>query len=196
MIQQMKEYQLALQYAVDKNYPDSLSKLREAATNIEQVVGSAHTQYHLFLYQRMASIQQMLGDINEVEGTFRRCVETAEKIYQPHKGTKGEDMSKIFMWQNNLLKFYLEYNVDQACDYGNELVQELQERLPKQDMVDLYFSTATALALQGSQLGEAETMYEQALAEIGEDQMTASLKPFLLNNLGVTHFHQFVEKSS
>ena len=192
----MKEYQLALQYAVDKNYPDSLSKLREAATNIEQVVGSAHTQYHLFLYQRMASIQQMLGDINEVEGTFRRCVETAEKIYQPHKGTKGEDMSKIFMWQNNLLKFYLEYNVDQACDYGNELVQELQERLPKQDMVDLYFSTATALALQGSQLGEAETMYEQALAEIGEDQMTASLKPFLLNNLGVTHFHQFVEKSS
>ena len=112
MIQQMKEYQEALQYAVDKKYPESLSKLSDAATNVESIVGSGHTQYHLFLYQRMASIQQMLGDVGQVESTFRRCVDTAEKIYQPHKGTKAEELSKIFMWQNNLLKFYLEYNVD------------------------------------------------------------------------------------
>ena len=63
-------------------------------------------------------------------------------------------------------------------------------------MADLYFSTATAYALQGSQLGEAEKLYEQALAVIGEDKAVQPLKPFLLNNLGVTHFHQFVEKSS
>ena len=93
--------------------------------------------YHLFLYQRIASIQQIIGDGPQVEETFKRCVETAEKIYQPHKGTKPEDVAKLFMWQNNLLKFYLEYNVDQACDYGNDLLSELSDRLSSKDLADL-----------------------------------------------------------
>ena len=46
-------------------------------------------------------------------------------MYPQHKGTKPEDVSKLFMWQNNLLKFYLDYNVDQACDYGNDLLNDL-----------------------------------------------------------------------
>jgi hypothetical protein len=58
----MKEYQEALQFAVDKKYPESLSRLQEALKVIEKTVGSAHTGYHLFLYQRMASIQQIIGD--------------------------------------------------------------------------------------------------------------------------------------
>jgi hypothetical protein len=85
----------------------------------------------------MASIQQIIGNGQEVENTFRRCVETAEKIYQIHKGAKPEDITKLFMWQNNLLKFYMEYNVDQACDYGNDLLSDLQERLSVQDLTDL-----------------------------------------------------------
>ena len=72
------------------------------------------------------------------------------------------------MWQNNLLKFYLDYNVDQACDYGNELISDLQDRLPTNDMIDLQFSLATGLALQGSQLTQAESLLETALSSISE----------------------------
>ncbi len=100
------------------------------------------------------------------------------------------------MWQNNLLKFYLEYNVDQACDYGNDLLSDLQDRLPSQDLSDLYFSLATALALQGSQLTEAESMFNLALNKLETDKTAQPMKPFLLNNLGVTHFYQFIEKST
>ena len=78
---------------------------------IDKTVGT-HTGYHLFLYQRMASVQQILGDGREMEAIWRKCVETAEKMYPQHKGTKPADVSKLFLWQNNLLKFYLDYNVD------------------------------------------------------------------------------------
>ena len=144
----------------------------------------------------MASIQQLIGDGREVEATWQKCVETAEKMYPQHKGTKPEDVSKLFMWQNNLLKFYLDYNVDQACDYGNDLLNDLQDRLPELDLVDLKFSTATALSLQGSQLNEAESLYETALEKLTGPNQKNHMKPFLLNNLGVTHFYQFIEKST
>ena len=67
------------------------------------------------------------------------------------------------MWQNNLLKFYLEYNVDQACDYGQDLLSELSDRLSPKDLADLQFSLATGLCLQGSQLNEAESLFNQAI---------------------------------
>jgi hypothetical protein len=35
MIQQMKEYQEALQYAVDKKFPESLEKLQESIKVVE-----------------------------------------------------------------------------------------------------------------------------------------------------------------
>ena len=143
----MKEYQEALQLAIDKKYPESLLKLNDAVKVVENAIGSQNTAYHLFLYQRMASIQQILGDGQSVETTFVKCVETAEKLYPQHKGTKPEDLSKVFMWQNNLLKFYLEYNVDQACDYGSELLSDLNDRLLPHDLVDLQFSLATGLSL-------------------------------------------------
>ena len=56
MIQQMKEYQEALQFAVDKRYPESLGKLEEAVKVVEQTTGTHYTPYHLFLFQRIASI--------------------------------------------------------------------------------------------------------------------------------------------
>jgi hypothetical protein len=100
------------------------------------------------------------------------------------------------MWQNNLLKFYLEYNVDQACDYGNDLLSDLQDRLPSQDLSDLLFSLATALSLQGSHLTDAESLFTQALTHLDSDKLSQPMKPFLLNNLGLTHFYQFIEKST
>jgi hypothetical protein len=95
----------------------------------------------------MASIHQLLRDGRQVEATWQKCVDTAEKMTPLHKGSKIEDVAKVFMWQNNLLKFYLDYNVDQACDYGRDLLGELEERLSSGDLVDLKFSTATALSL-------------------------------------------------
>jgi len=132
---------------MDKKYPESLGKLGEAIKVVESAIGSQSTAYHLFLYQRMASIHQILGDGPSVEQTFIKCVQTAESMHPQHKGTKPEDLSKVFMWQNNLLKFYLDYNVDQACDYGSELLSELDERLLPHDLVDLQFSLATGLSL-------------------------------------------------
>ena len=128
-----------------------------------------------------------------MEVIWRKCVETAEKMHPQHKGTKPADVAKLFLWQNNLLKFYLDYNVDQACSYGQELLDDLEDKLPAPELVDLKFSTATALSLQGSQLTEADSLYEAALAKI---EPSATMKPFLLNNLGVNHFYQFIEKST
>ena len=68
----------------------------------------------------MASIQQILGNINEVESQFKECVEMGKKLYPRNK----EDATKRFMWENNLMKFYLEYDVDKACDYGHDLLHD------------------------------------------------------------------------
>ncbi len=62
MIQQMKEYQEALQLAVDKRYAESLEKLNESMKVVEKATGTPFTVFHLFLYQRIASIQQIIGD--------------------------------------------------------------------------------------------------------------------------------------
>lgn len=39
-------------------------------------------------------------------------------------------------------------------------------------------------------------MFNQALEKLEGDKFTQPMKPFLLNNLGVTHFYQFIEKST
>ena len=48
------------------------------------------------------------------------------------------------MWQNNLLKFYIENDIDKACDYGSDLIHDYQEILPNNDLVDLKFSLAVS----------------------------------------------------
>jgi hypothetical protein len=49
--------------------------------------------------------------------------------------------------------------------------------------------------MQGSQLNEAESLFDSALANL-ENSKDQVMRPFLLNNLGVTHFYQFIEKST
>ena len=53
------------------------------------------------------------------------------------------------MWQNNLLKFYLEHDIAKAKDYSRELIHDLGNILPENDVCDLKFSLATAFALEG-----------------------------------------------
>ena len=44
---------------------------------VEQQVGP-NTNFHLFLYQKIASLQIIQRDLGSVEETFKRCVDVAE----------------------------------------------------------------------------------------------------------------------
>ena len=37
------------------------------------------------------------------------------------------------MWQNNLLKFYMEHDIEKAISYGSELSLETAQILPQTD---------------------------------------------------------------
>ena len=41
------------------------------------------------------------------------------------------------MWQNNLLKFYMENDIKKAIDYSKELIEEHGEILMPKDKCDL-----------------------------------------------------------
>ena len=45
----------------------------------------------------------VMQNLEGVENTFKKTVENAEK--QPP--LKGDKITSVFMWQNNLLKFYM-----------------------------------------------------------------------------------------
>ena len=59
------------------------------------------------------------------------------------------------MWQNNLLKFYLEHDIAKAADLSKELIADLGNILPEPDVGDLKFSLATAQALEGTDIESA-----------------------------------------
>lgn len=52
--------------------------MNHAITQIENQVGP-NTKYHLFLYQRIASLQLIMQDLDAVENTFFKQIEVAEK---------------------------------------------------------------------------------------------------------------------
>ena len=52
------------------------------------------------------------------------------------------------MWKNNLFKFYIDFDVDKACDYGEELLHDYNQILPNHELTDLKFS-----------LGVSQTLY-------------------------------------
>ena len=97
------------------------------------------------------------------------------------------------MWQNNLLKFYMEHDIDKAIRYGNELSDELGHILQEGDQDDLKFSIATSYALKGdlNHFDEAKTMFQECC-----ESMPATQKGFVLNNLGMLHFFNFVRMST
>lgn len=36
-----------------------------------------------------------------------------------------DQTANVFMWQNNLLKFYMEHDIDKAIAFGGELTEDL-----------------------------------------------------------------------
>ncbi|CDW76305.1 UNKNOWN [Stylonychia lemnae] len=187
IIQRMPSYQEALRFASETKYEESQKKLQETIDEIEGTLGDKNTLYHLYIYQRLASIQTILKEPYAVENTFKQCIETANKIFPKNK----EDASKRFMWKNNLFKFYIDFDIDKACDYGQELLHDYNQILPNHEVVDLKFSLGTSYCLQGTDLKQAQELLEESLA-ISGPEMTG----YIHNNLGINHFYQFVEKSS
>ena len=58
IIQEMPEYQKALKFATEQKYDEALGLLQDTIKNIEGVVGE-NTKFHLFLYQRIASLNMI-----------------------------------------------------------------------------------------------------------------------------------------
>ena len=95
------------------------------------------------------------------------------------------------MWQNNLLKFYLEHDVAKAIEFSKELIDELGNILPQSDVADVKFSLATAYAMEGKDVEASQATLKECL-EISPAQN----KGFILNNLGMTYFYRFVAMST
>lgn len=114
---------------------------------MEKQVGP-NTNFHLFLYQRIASLYLIQRQLPQVEETYQKCIEVAEKAKTPFS-KEADQTQSVFMWQNNLLKFYMEHDVMKAVNYGHELLDEVGEILPKAESSDLSFSLGTSYALKG-----------------------------------------------
>jgi len=54
---------------------------------------------------------------------FKRSIQVAENSKE--KLSKSLDQTQtVFMWQNNLLKFYMENDIDKAIDFAKDLIDE------------------------------------------------------------------------
>lgn len=97
------------------------------------------------------------------------------------------------MWQNNLLKFYIENDIEKAISYGTELIEEVSQILPKEDQDDLKFSVATSHALKGNleNFEQVTTMFMECA-----ESMAPAQRGFVLNNLGMYHFFNFIKMST
>lgn len=62
---------------MDEQFDESLGCLNDTLKQIEEQVGP-NTNFHLFLYQKIASLQIIQRDIPAVEDTFKKCVDVAE----------------------------------------------------------------------------------------------------------------------
>lgn len=57
-----------------EKYDDALVELEKTIAEIENVVGK-NTNFHLFIYQRMASIHMLQLNFDKVEQRFKQCIE-------------------------------------------------------------------------------------------------------------------------
>ena len=73
----MPKYQEALQHAMDQKYDDSLGCLHDTLKEIDEQVGP-NTNFHLFLLQKISSLQIIKRDILGVEDSFQKCIDVAE----------------------------------------------------------------------------------------------------------------------
>ena len=78
LVQALPSYQKALEFAHDQNYEASIGKLRDTMKELDTNVGK-NTNLHLYINQRIASIQKITKDLSGVEDTFQSCIQIAEE---------------------------------------------------------------------------------------------------------------------
>ena len=62
---------------MDRKFAESLGCLHDTVKEVHQQVGQ-NTNFDLFLYQKIASLQLMTLDLPAVEDTFKKCIDVAE----------------------------------------------------------------------------------------------------------------------
>lgn len=134
----------------------------------------------------------MQDDIEGMEDTFKKCVEVAENS-KTRLVSDLDQTQNVFMWQNNLLKFYMEYNIPKACDYSDELLDEVENILTPEDLGDLYFSAATSLILSGD--SERYDRAHKILDHCVEGTALEQNRGYIYNNIGMLHFYKCVQQT-
>jgi len=101
-------------------------------------------------------------------------------------------VQNTFIWQNNLIKFYLVHDVDKAIDYATDILDDQGGILAKPDLSDLKFNLATAYNLRGedSDIKEVLKLYDECLKICPPENA-----PFIHNNLGMANFFNFATAS-
>ena len=130
---------------------------------------------HIFIHQRIAGIQQIKQDHTAVEKTFKECIKIAENSPQnliqmvDAKSSKPLDADsradQVFIWQNNLLKFYLENDIEKATDFGTELIDDIGDIISPEMRTDLKMTVGTAHSLLCDDLDEAIKLFNEVIDE-------------------------------
>jgi len=84
---------------------------------LSELLGSPYTQLHQIILYRIASVQKILKNNEGVEDVFRRSIAIAENSPVEDRGANTR-LARVFHQQSNLLKFYIENNVNKAVEYG------------------------------------------------------------------------------
>lgn len=158
---------------------------------------STNTPYHIYVLYKMASVNNMAGKFEDNESVFERITEIAPMAY-------GDKESLIFMCHNTLLKYYMNYDVDKCCKYGEKLLSNNYfnyDRLSPHDQYDLHHTLGTAYSLEGTSHKQCFKAYEKSI-EIAEKSNAESTDEeariplgYALNNIGMSKFWYFMEKS-
>ena len=117
VLQQNKSYQKALELAHEKKYEATIAQLEKTMEELSELLGSPYTQLHQIILYRIASVQKILKNNEGVEDIFRRSIAIAENSPVEDRGANTR-LARVFHQQSNLLKFYIENNVNKAVEYG------------------------------------------------------------------------------
>lgn len=158
---------------------------------------STNTPYHIFVLYKMASVNNVAGNLDDNESVFERITEIAPMAYQ-------DNSSLIFRCHNTLLKYYLNRDVDKCCQYGEKLLQGKDfdlDKISAYEKYDLYHTLGTAYGLEGTSHEKSFECYDESLKvadqnneEVTEPKAKIS-KGYALNNLGMGKFWYFMEKT-
>ena len=69
LVQSMKSYQKALEFAHNQSYTESIGKLKDTLKELDGNIGP-NTNLHLYINQRIASLYKIQKDLDGVEHTF------------------------------------------------------------------------------------------------------------------------------